>query len=163
MLMSQTLSTSAGSTDTALTCDSPTKWTSEQRRTPGQPHFTLQEVSDLVTSVFPEPMRREPSSWAAVTIHGSSCAKVCALGALLSSCPYLQHNQLLRFQYTGQETVGDLGAETGIIAGKKSWNKITELGLCAYWAVTLHGICVMIKYRNSYLQEWPQDIKKRKG
>lgn len=157
MLMSQTLSTSTGSTDTALTSDSPTKWTSEQRRTPGQPHFTLQEVSYLVTSVFPEPMRRELRSWAAVTVHGSSRAKVRALGALLGSYPYFKHNQFLRFQYTEQETVGDLGAETGIIAGKETWNKITELGLCAYWAVTLYGICVMIKYRNSYLPVWPQD------
>lgn len=53
-------------------------------------------------------------------IRRSSRAKVHVPGALLSSCPYFQHNQFLRFQYTGQENVGDLRVETGVIAGKES-------------------------------------------
>lgn len=118
MLMSQTLSTSAGLTDTALTCDSPTKWTTEQRQTPGQPHFTQREVSYLVMSVFPEPMRTELSS--CHNTRGNSWAKVRAPGALFSSCSYFKHNQFLGFQYNGQENVGDLRAETGVIAGKES-------------------------------------------
>lgn len=41
-----------------------------------------------------------------------------APGALLSSCPYFKHNQFLRFQYTGQENVGDLRAEKGVNSRK---------------------------------------------
>lgn len=155
MLMSQTLSTSAGSTDTALTCDSPTKWTSEQRRTPGQPQLVIwwhqYSQSQWEESRGAEQLSQYTEAHVLKCVH-SGPYSVAVL--ILSTTSFSGFS-------TGQETVGDLGAETGIIAGKESWNKITELGLCAYWAVTLYGICVMIKYRNSYLQEWPQDIKKK--